>query len=148
MRWQAFDYTELIKRDKINLDLFWLKDESLEDSADLPAPDVIVEEIADDLATALEKFPSITAAPRSQHDRFFGGEIGRRWPISSKSKPTRSRMDLSSVEANHAPQIVCARNNCIKVFAALSSENARNTLIAFLIPEPESTIRTRRMRRT
>lgn len=60
-RWRAFDYGELTKRDKINLDLFWLKDESLEDSADLPDPDVIAQEIADDLQTALEQFAAIAA---------------------------------------------------------------------------------------
>jgi len=27
--------------DKLNLDIFWLKDESLEDSANLPDPDII-----------------------------------------------------------------------------------------------------------
>ena len=33
------------KRDKANLDIFWLKDESLEDSANLPDPDIIAAEI-------------------------------------------------------------------------------------------------------
>ena len=28
---------DLVKRDKVNLDIFWLKDESLEDSANLDA---------------------------------------------------------------------------------------------------------------
>jgi type I restriction enzyme M protein len=58
-RWRAFEYEELIKRDKVNLDLFWLKDKSLEDSEDLPDPDLIAEEIADDLQTALDQFRSI-----------------------------------------------------------------------------------------
>jgi type I restriction enzyme M protein len=39
-RFKCFDYEELIKRDKVNLDIFWLKDQSLEDSANLPDPDV------------------------------------------------------------------------------------------------------------
>jgi type I restriction enzyme M protein len=58
-RWRAFDYDELSKRDKVNLDIFWLKDKSLEDSDDLPAPDVLAQEIADDLQTALEQFQGI-----------------------------------------------------------------------------------------
>jgi len=58
-RWRAFDYEELIKRDKVNLDLFWLKDRSLEDSEDLPDPDEIAQEIADDMQTALDQFSSI-----------------------------------------------------------------------------------------
>ncbi len=61
-RWRSYTYDELIKRDKINLDLFWLKDDSLEDSADLPAPDILAQEIADDLETALEQFQSIASA--------------------------------------------------------------------------------------
>jgi hypothetical protein len=37
-RFKRFTYEELIKRDKLNLDIFWLKDESLEDSATFPIP--------------------------------------------------------------------------------------------------------------
>jgi type I restriction enzyme M protein len=58
-RWRCFDYDELMKRDKVNLDLFWLRDESLEDSEALPEPDVLAREIADDLQTALEQFSSV-----------------------------------------------------------------------------------------
>jgi type I restriction enzyme M protein len=58
-RWRAFEYDELLKRDKVNLDIFWLKDKSLEDSEDLPAPDVLAQEIADDWQTALEQFQFI-----------------------------------------------------------------------------------------
>ena len=60
-RWRSFDYEELLKRDKLNLDIFWLKDKSLEDSEDLPEPDVLAQEIADDLQTALEQFAAIAA---------------------------------------------------------------------------------------
>lgn len=49
----------MIKRDKVNLDIFWLKDDSLEESANLPAPEVIAQEIADDLQAALEQFAAI-----------------------------------------------------------------------------------------
>ncbi len=59
-RWRAYDYDELIARDKASLDIFWLKDDSLEDSANLPAPDVIAEEIVDDLEAALEQFRLIS----------------------------------------------------------------------------------------
>ena len=34
-RWRAFGYDEIVARDKCSLDIFWLKDESLEDSANL-----------------------------------------------------------------------------------------------------------------
>ena len=33
-RFKCFPYDHLLKRDKVNLDIFWLKDESLEDSGD------------------------------------------------------------------------------------------------------------------
>jgi type I restriction enzyme M protein len=58
-RWRCFSYEELLKRDKLNLDLFWLKDESLEDSEGLPEPDELAQEIAEDLQTALELFGTI-----------------------------------------------------------------------------------------
>lgn len=58
-RWRSYHYDDLMKRDKVNLDIFWLKDDSLEDSADLPAPDILAQEIADDLQTALELFTAI-----------------------------------------------------------------------------------------
>jgi len=49
----------LLKRDKVNLDIFWLRDESLEDSANLPDPDVLALEIAEELEAALEQFSAI-----------------------------------------------------------------------------------------
>jgi type I restriction enzyme M protein len=58
-RFKPFTYAELTKRDKINLDIFWLKDESLEDSANLPEPHVIALEITQDLEAALEQFATI-----------------------------------------------------------------------------------------
>ncbi|MDA8090547.1 MAG: hypothetical protein M0Z61_10075 [Nitrospiraceae bacterium] len=59
-RWRAFDYDELISRDKASLDIFWLRDESLEESENLPAPGVIAREIAADLEVALEQFKLIS----------------------------------------------------------------------------------------
>ncbi|NDG74593.1 MAG: SAM-dependent DNA methyltransferase, partial [Synechococcaceae bacterium WB8_1B_136] len=58
-RWRAYELEELLARDKINLDLFWLKDDSLLDSDNLPDPDVIAAEIADDLRSALEQMEAI-----------------------------------------------------------------------------------------
>jgi type I restriction enzyme M protein len=60
-RFHAFTYEELIKRDKASLDIFWLRDESLEDAANLPAPDVIAAEIVEDLQAALDEFALIAA---------------------------------------------------------------------------------------
>jgi type I restriction enzyme M protein len=58
-RWRSFTYDELMARDKVNLDIFWLRDESLEDSANLPNPDVLALEIVEDLKAALAQFESI-----------------------------------------------------------------------------------------
>ncbi|HLE25747.1 MAG TPA: class I SAM-dependent DNA methyltransferase [Thermodesulfobacteriota bacterium] len=58
-RFKAFTYDELTKRDKLSLDIFWLKDESLEDSENLPDPDLLAKEIAENLESALEQFGSI-----------------------------------------------------------------------------------------
>ncbi len=58
-RYRSLNYDELLQRDKVSLDIFWLKDESLEDSANLPDPDVIAAEIAEDLRAALEQFEAI-----------------------------------------------------------------------------------------
>ena len=58
-RWRAYDYEALLKRDKLSLDLFWLKDDSLTDTESLPPPDVIAAEIADDLEAALAQFTKI-----------------------------------------------------------------------------------------
>ena len=55
-RWRVYDYDELITRDKASLDIFWLKDESLADSDNLPPPEVIAQEIVEDLEAALEQF--------------------------------------------------------------------------------------------
>lgn len=60
-RWRAYDYDELINRDKASLDIFWLRDESLSDSDNLPAPEVIAAEIVEDLEAALEQFREILA---------------------------------------------------------------------------------------
>ena len=40
-RWRNFNYDEIVKRDKPNLDIFRLKDGSLEDSENLPEPDAL-----------------------------------------------------------------------------------------------------------
>ena len=54
-----YGYDEVVARDKASLDIFWLKDEALEDSANLPAPEIIAQEISDDLEAALEQFTTI-----------------------------------------------------------------------------------------
>ena len=78
-RWRCYDYDELIKRDKLSLDLFWIRDKSLTDTDSLPAPDIIAQEIADDLESALEQFTKIAAR------------------LAKKSVPTEEEVESSSV---------------------------------------------------
>lgn len=66
-RFKAFTYEEIIARDKANLDIVWLKDDSLEDAADLPAPEVLAREIMEELEVAIGEFTAIVAS--------LGGEI-------------------------------------------------------------------------
>ena len=61
-RWKSFTYDELIARDKVNLDITWLRDESLEDADGLPAPEIIAREIVEDLTAALAEFEAVAAA--------------------------------------------------------------------------------------
>jgi len=63
-RFHILGYEDLIKRDKVSLDVFWLKDDSLEDSANLSDPDVIAAQIAEDLQAALDQFAQIAAEPK------------------------------------------------------------------------------------
>jgi len=61
-RFKVFNYDELVARDKVNLDLVWLKDDSLEDLDNLPAPEVIAREIVEDLQAALLEFAVVADA--------------------------------------------------------------------------------------
>ena len=60
-RWKMFTYDEVVARDKTNLDLFWLKDDSLEDTENLRAPAVLAAEIVEQLQAALIEFESVEA---------------------------------------------------------------------------------------
>jgi type I restriction enzyme M protein len=64
-RWKPFGYDELVTRDKVNLDLTWLRDESLKDADNMPAPDVIAREIVEDLTAALAEFEAVATALES-----------------------------------------------------------------------------------
>ncbi len=50
----SYQYDDLIKRDKVSLDIFWLKDNSLEDLENLPLPKTSANEIKENLKSALE----------------------------------------------------------------------------------------------
>ncbi len=65
-RWRSFSYAEIEKRDKLSLDLFWIKDKSLTDTDSLPAPDILATEIVDELEAALLQFSKIAARLRTK----------------------------------------------------------------------------------
>lgn len=54
-KWRPYELKDILARDKASLDIFWLKDESLEDSANLPDPEVIAQEMVEDLEDALSQ---------------------------------------------------------------------------------------------
>ena len=59
-RFRKFTYDEIVLRDKISLDIFWLKDNSLTDLDNLPDPDVLVEDIIENLESSLESLREIS----------------------------------------------------------------------------------------
>lgn len=58
-RWRKFSYEEILARDKTNLDIFWLKDQSLTDLDNLPDPDILANEIIENLESGLNSFREI-----------------------------------------------------------------------------------------
>lgn len=60
-RWRKFSYEEILERDKTSLDLFWLKDKSLADLDNLPDPDVLANDIIENIEASLESFKEIMA---------------------------------------------------------------------------------------
>jgi type I restriction enzyme M protein len=49
----------VVRRDKLNVDLFWQRDELLEDTDSLPEPDVLDDEIFEDMQAALVLFGTV-----------------------------------------------------------------------------------------
>lgn len=58
-RWKKFTYDEIIKRDKTNLDITWIKDESLADLDNLPEPDELAQDIIENLEEVLSIFKTL-----------------------------------------------------------------------------------------
>lgn len=61
-RFRPFTFEELIARDKVNLDITWLKDPSATDLDDGVPPEIIAQEIVDDLTAALAEFSAVAEA--------------------------------------------------------------------------------------
>ncbi|MBR5734478.1 MAG: SAM-dependent DNA methyltransferase, partial [Desulfovibrionaceae bacterium] len=60
-RWRKFDIAGILERDKTSLDIFWIKDKSLADLDNLPSPDVLADDIIENLQSALESFQELKA---------------------------------------------------------------------------------------
>lgn len=58
-RWRKYSYENLIARDKTNLDITWLKDDNLIDLENLPEPDMLIDEIMENIQSALDSFKTI-----------------------------------------------------------------------------------------
>jgi type I restriction enzyme M protein len=58
-RFKVYSYKDLIKREKVNLDIFWLKDESLGETDKVASLQTIAVEIAENLQSALDQFSRI-----------------------------------------------------------------------------------------
>jgi type I restriction enzyme M protein len=67
-RWRSYSYEEIVARDKTNLDIFWLKDDTLEDTENLPAPEILAAEIVEQLEAALTEFRSVEEALVGNHN--------------------------------------------------------------------------------
>lgn len=58
-RWRKYNYDEIISRDKTSLDIFWIKDKSLTDLDNLPDPDILANEIIENIESGLNAFKEI-----------------------------------------------------------------------------------------
>lgn len=71
-RWRKFCCDEILARDKTNLDIFWLKDKSLADLDNLPDPDILANEIIENLEAGLENFKEIMATINGNSEEVNG----------------------------------------------------------------------------
>lgn len=58
-RWKKFTYDQIVSRDKVNLDIFWLRENNLLDLENLPDPDTLIDDIIEDIESALSNFKTI-----------------------------------------------------------------------------------------
>ncbi len=95
-RWRAYTIDDILARDKANLDIFWLRDESLEDTDNLPDPDIIAVEIVEELEAALEQFRLIAEdlgtvkppKPEPYWGLFFAVQWVKKRPFLAHNQPS------------------------------------------------------------
>lgn len=61
-KFKRFPLEALLARDKVNLDIFWLKDDALDDPDLLPPPEEVAAEIVESLESALDRFRAVSRA--------------------------------------------------------------------------------------
>lgn len=61
-RWRKYTYEEITNRDKTSMDIFWIKDDSLTDLDNLPDPDILANEIVENIEAGLESFREIVSS--------------------------------------------------------------------------------------
>ena len=79
-RWRRYSREELLARDKASLDVFWLRDDAMADLDDLPEPDVLAEEIVENLQAALASFEAVAVEARPS-----GGACADTTPFADQS---------------------------------------------------------------
>ena len=65
-RWRKYSHEELTTRDKTSLDLFWLKDDSLTDLDNLPEPEILADEIIENIEAGLASFRAVAESLASK----------------------------------------------------------------------------------
>lgn len=71
-RWRKCGYDKIVARDKTSLDIIWLKDKSLADFDNLPDPDVLAEEIAENMESGLASFREVMRQLKDEgYERFI-----------------------------------------------------------------------------
>jgi len=88
--------------DKADLEITWLRDESLEDVDNLPAPEVIAREIIEDLTAALAEFEKAACQLRARRPRTAGADGGREMKDPEQAQPNARR----SPRARTVPALV------------------------------------------
>jgi type I restriction enzyme M protein len=64
-RWRKYTHKEILARDKTSLDIFWLRDKSIADLDNLPDPEILAEEIIENMEAGLNSFKDVLAALNS-----------------------------------------------------------------------------------
>lgn len=118
-RWRKFDVKDILERDKSSLDIFWIKDKSLADLDNLPSPDVLADDIIENLQSALESFQELKqqiSVTRTQEKDYSYNtpanqiikELSRRYEISliEAEKIERYLEKIGLIEISYSDELV------------------------------------------